>query len=62
MDKGDRTMAASDRRAFLKQCMTLAGAGVAGYVVISDTDVQAQIIAPDDARLDTQRVVLQDPA
>ncbi|MCF7972216.1 MAG: dienelactone hydrolase family protein [Phycisphaerae bacterium] len=50
-------MADENRRTFLKQCMTLAGAGVAGYVVISGSeDAQAQIIAPDDSRLETQRV------
>lgn len=49
-------MSESDRRTFLKQCMTLAGAGVAGYVVISESEVQAEIIAPDDPRLKTERV------
>lgn len=50
-------MAESNRRTFLKQCMTLCGAGVAGYVVISGTeDANAEIIAPDDARLEIQRV------
>ena len=49
-------MADANRRAFLKQCMTLAGAGVAGYVVISGQDVLAEIIASDDPRLDAQRI------
>jgi len=50
-------MGASNRRGFLKQCMTLAGAGVAGYVVLSGSEAQADIIAQDDSRLETQRVV-----
>jgi carboxymethylenebutenolidase len=45
-----------DRREFLKHCMTLAGAGVAGCLVLSGSEAQAQIIAPDDGRLETQRV------
>jgi carboxymethylenebutenolidase len=45
-----------DRREFLKYCMTLAGAGVAGCLVLSGFEAQAQIIAPDDGRLETQRI------
>lgn len=45
-----------DRREFLKQCMSLAGAGVAGYMVLSGPQAKAQIIAPDDARLEMLRV------
>lgn len=45
-----------DRREFLKHCMTLAGAGVAGCMVLSGSPAQAQIVAADDARLETQRI------
>jgi carboxymethylenebutenolidase len=45
-----------DRREFLKHCMALAGAGVAGCIVLSGPRAEAQIIAADDARLETQRI------
>jgi len=45
-----------DRREFLKQCMALAGTGIAGCVVMSGPQALAQIVAPDDARLETQRI------
>jgi carboxymethylenebutenolidase len=45
-----------DRREFLKHCMTLAGAGVAGCMVLSGPEAEAQIVALDDARLETQRI------
>lgn len=45
-----------DRREFLKHCMSLAGAGIAGCLVLSGKQGQAQIVAADDARLETQRI------
>jgi len=50
-----------DRREFLKQCMALAGTGIAGCVVMSGPQALAQIVAPDDARLETQRVKYATP-
>jgi carboxymethylenebutenolidase len=46
----------SERREFLKHCMTLAGVGIAGCVVLSGERAQAQIVAEDDDRLETQSV------
>jgi len=45
-----------DRRAFLRHCMALAGAGVAGCMVLSGSEARAQRVAPDDERLETQRI------
>ena len=45
-----------ERREFLKQCVTLAGAGIAGCVVVGEVARAADIIAADDSRLVTQRV------
>ncbi|MDR1727965.1 MAG: dienelactone hydrolase family protein [Acidobacteriota bacterium] len=45
-----------ERREFLKQCAALAGAGVAGVVVVSEAAFGADIVAADDARLVTQRI------
>lgn len=45
-----------DRREFLKHCMSLAGAGIAGCLVLSGRQGRAQIVAPEDARLETQRI------
>ncbi len=47
---------APDRREFLKHCMALAGAGVAGCVVLSGREIPAQAVASDDPRLETQRI------
>ena len=46
----------TDRREFLKHCMVLAGSGIAGCVVLSGTETRAQIVAANDARLETQRI------
>jgi carboxymethylenebutenolidase len=48
--------ASPDRREFLKNCMALAGVGIAGCVVLSGSQTLAQIVAADDARLETQRI------
>ena len=47
-----------ERREFLKNCATLAGAGIAGCVVLSCTPAMADIVpvSADDSRLVTQRV------
>ena len=45
-----------DRRGFLKHCAALAGGSVAACVVLSGSDVKADIVAPDDARLSTERI------
>ncbi len=45
-----------DRREFLKHCMVLAGAGVVGCLVVSGDPALADIIAPDDSRLETGRI------
>ena len=45
-----------ERREFLKHCVTLAGAGIAGCVVLSDTMAMADIVPADDSRLVTQRI------
>jgi carboxymethylenebutenolidase len=45
-----------DRREFLKHCMAIAGAGIAGCLVLSGPQAEAQIVAADDARLETQRI------
>ena len=45
-----------DRRGFLKQCAALAGGGVAACVVLSGSDARADIVAPDDPRLSTERI------
>lgn len=47
---------APDRREFLKHCMTLAGAGIAGCLVLSGPEAKAQITSPDDERLQTQHI------
>jgi carboxymethylenebutenolidase len=46
----------TDRREFLKHCMALAGSGIAGCVVLSGSQARAQIVAADDARLETQKI------
>ena len=46
-----------ERREFLKNCAALAGAGIAGCVVLSDiTAAMADIVPANDARLVTQRI------
>jgi len=45
-----------ERREFLKNCVALAGAGIAGCVVLSDTAAMADIVPADDSRLVTQRI------
>jgi carboxymethylenebutenolidase len=45
-----------ERREFLKRCAALAGAGIAGCVVLSDMDAVADIVPADDSRLVTQRI------
>jgi len=45
-----------DRRDFFKHCLALAGIGVTGCVVLSGSQAQAEIVAKDDPRLDTQRI------
>lgn len=52
----DILMRESDRREFLKHCMALAGVGVAGCLVISGDPADAQVIAADDDRLETERI------
>jgi len=52
---GDEQNHTPERREFLKNCVALAGAGIAGCVVLSDT-AMADIVPADDARLVTQRV------
>jgi carboxymethylenebutenolidase len=47
---------APDRREFLRHCLSLAGAGIAGCVVLSGPQAQAQIVAAEDPRLETQRI------
>jgi carboxymethylenebutenolidase len=46
----------TDRREFLKHCMVLAGSGIAGCMVLSGSEAQAEITAADDPRLETQRI------
>jgi len=46
----------TDRREFLKHCMALAGSGIAGCVILSGSQARAQIVAADDARLETQKI------
>ncbi len=50
-----------DRREFLKQCMALAGTGIAGCVLLSGPQAPAQIVPADDARLETQRIKYATP-
>jgi carboxymethylenebutenolidase len=45
-----------DRRKFLKNCMALAGSGIAGCIVLSGPETRAEIVAEDDARLETERI------
>lgn len=45
-----------DRREFLKNCMALAGSGIAGCIVLSGSEARAEITAEDDARLETERI------
>jgi carboxymethylenebutenolidase len=49
-----------ERREFLQHCLTLAGAGVAGCVVLSGAGPEARggehSVAPSDPRLETERV------
>jgi carboxymethylenebutenolidase len=45
-----------DRREFLKHCMVLAGSGIAGCMVLSGSEAQAEITAADDPRLETQKI------
>lgn len=45
-----------DRREFLKRCMVMAGAGVAGCVVLSGNQARAEVVAADDARLETDTI------
>ncbi|MBN2339318.1 MAG: dienelactone hydrolase family protein [Acidobacteria bacterium] len=47
-----------DRREFLQHCMALAGAGVAGCMVLSGPTAAAgaESVAPSDPRLETERV------
>jgi len=45
-----------NRRGFLKQCAALAGGSVAGCVILSGSDARGAIVAPDDARLSTERI------
>lgn len=45
-----------DRREFLRHCVALAGAGIAGCLVLSGDEAKAQITAPDDARLEIRRI------
>ena len=47
---------APERREFLKNCAALAGAGIAGCVVLSNIEAMADIVQADDARLVTQRI------
>ena len=47
---------APERREFLKNCAALAGAGIAGCVVLSEAIAMADIVPADDARLVTQRI------
>ncbi|MEJ2110983.1 MAG: dienelactone hydrolase family protein [Acidobacteriota bacterium] len=45
-----------NRRDFLRHCMTLAGTGIAGCVILSGTQGRGEITAENDARLETERV------
>jgi carboxymethylenebutenolidase len=45
-----------ERREFLKNCVALAGAGIAGCVVLSGTEVGADIIPTDEVQLETQHI------
>jgi len=45
-----------DRRKFLKNCMALAGSGIAGCIVLSGLQAQAEVVSEDDARLETERI------
>ena len=53
---GDNSGNQADRREFIKRCMALAGAGIAGCVVLSGEQAQSQIVAANDARLETKRI------
>ncbi|MFC1765834.1 dienelactone hydrolase family protein [Planctomycetota bacterium] len=46
----------SDRREFLKQCAALSGCGIAACVILPDSEVKAEGVAPNDPRLSTERV------
>jgi len=54
--KSDEQNHTPERREFLKNCAALAGAGIAGCVVLSGMDARADIVPADDARLVTQRI------
>ena len=56
MDQTDEQNYTPERREFLKNCVALAGAGVAGCVVFSGDEAMANIVPEDDERLVTQRV------
>lgn len=45
-----------DRREFLKHCMALAGSGIAGCIVLSESRAQAEVVAENDTRLETERI------
>ncbi|MBN2242493.1 MAG: dienelactone hydrolase family protein [Acidobacteria bacterium] len=47
---------AGNRREFLRHCMALAGAGIAGCVVVSGSRARAEVVAADDPRLEMQRI------
>ncbi len=53
---GDIGKLLSDRREFFMHCLALTGMGITGCVVLSGSRAQAEIVAKDDPRLDTQRV------
>ncbi len=53
---GDCEKSLTERRDFFKHCLALAGIGITGYVVLSGSNSQADIVAEDDPRLDTQRI------
>jgi len=45
-----------DRREFLKNCVVLAGSGIAGCIVLSGSEIRAEKVAEDDPRLETERI------
>ncbi|MDR0311254.1 MAG: dienelactone hydrolase family protein [Acidobacteriota bacterium] len=53
---GDDRNITPERREFLKNCAALAGAGIAGCVVLSDMTAMADVVPADDSRLVTQRI------
>jgi carboxymethylenebutenolidase len=52
----ETTILSGDRREFLKHCMVLAGSGITGCIVLSESRAQAEIVAENDARLETERI------